>query len=469
MKHNFKKAASAFVAAAMVLGSVQSAFAGTYVVQKGDYLSKIAPKYKTTWQKLAEMNKLKNPNLIFPNQVLQVPDIEKTAKPVVKTEEPKKEEAKPEVKQKTVQLKKLDVTTMDSKTITPVFSPDVKEYSVTVQSDIYGVLLNAEAEEGAEITVTAAITPAAYGGKDKNEPLVIEKGDNGYIIPLTQTYEGYDSVFVQTATIDVVKGEEKATYTLKITRECDSDIYALFTQDKFRAKDGTEIEYNLYVPSDYDASKKYPVVFVLHGGGQRTQPTDMILKRYQMATVWAKDSEKGHNQCIVLAPQCATKDANENWTTLQKYRNGEADNAFGAMPKLNAAYNLLLKVMDEYSVDKNKVYMTGLSAGGFATYTLAIAHPETFAAIAPDAAGADPTKVSVLKDIPMWIFHAADDPTVKPDEYLYPTLEALDKAGVEYKSTIYKPGTVFGSSAHFSWVPMYATQEFRDWMFAQSK
>ena len=94
----------------------------------------------------------------------------------------------------------------------------------------------------------------------------------------------------------ILKGEEKATYTLKITRECDSDVYALFTQDKFKAKDGTEIEYNLYVPSDYDASKKYPVVFVLHGGGQRTQPTDMILKRYQMATVFAKDSEKGINQ-----------------------------------------------------------------------------------------------------------------------------------------------------------------------------
>ncbi len=65
--------------------------------------------------------------------------------------------------------------------------------------NIYGVLLNAEAEEGAEITVTAAITPAATAEKDKNEPLVIEKGDNGYIIPLTQTYEGYDSVFVQTS------------------------------------------------------------------------------------------------------------------------------------------------------------------------------------------------------------------------------------------------------------------------------
>ncbi len=54
--------------------------------------------------------------------------------------------------------------------------------------------------------------------------------------------------------------------------------------------------------------------------------------------------------------------------------------------------------MDEYSVDKNRVYMTGLSAGGFATYTLAIEHPETFAAIVPDAAGANPEKVSALKD-----------------------------------------------------------------------
>ena len=129
----------------------------------------------------------------------------------------------------------------------------------------------------------------------------------------------------------------------------------------------------------------------------------------------------------------------------------------------------VLKVMDEYSVDRSRVYMTGLSAGGFATYTLAIEHPEVFAAIAPDAAGADPAKVEALRGMPMWIFQAADDPTVKIVEYYNPTVEALKAAGLYYKSTLYAPGTVFGTSAHFSWVPMYANQEFRDWMFAQHK
>ena len=69
----------------------------------------------------------------------------------------------------------------------------------------------------------------------------------------------------------------------------------------------------------------------------------------------------------------------------------------------------------------------------------------------------------------MWIFQAADDPTVKIVEFYNPTIEALKNAGIYYKTTLYNPGTVFGTSAHFSWVPMYANTEFRDWMFAQHK
>ena len=62
------------------------------------------------------------------------------------------------------------------------------------------------------------------------------------------------------------------------------------------------------MPTNYDPDKEYPIVFALHGSGQRSQTTDMVLKRYQMATVWAKDSEAGINECIVLAPHCATAD-----------------------------------------------------------------------------------------------------------------------------------------------------------------
>ena len=196
----------------------------------------------------------------------------------------------------------------------------------------------------------------------------------------------------------------------------------------------------------------------------------MVLKRYQMATVWAKDSEAGINECIVLAPQCKVSDANtENWTTIHAYRSGAAANPYDTTKYLEGAYKLLQKIMTEYSVDKSRVYMTGLSAGGFASYTLAIEHPDVFAAIAPDAAGADPSKVGALKGIPMWIFQAADDPTVKIEEYYNPTIAALNAAGISYKTTLYDAGTVFGTSAHFSWVPMYADKQFRNWLFQQRK
>jgi len=71
--------------------------------------------------------------------------------------------------------------------------------------------------------------------------------------------------------------------------------------------------------------------------------------------------------------------------------------------------------------------------------------------------------------MPIWIFQAAGDPSVPTDQWYYPTIEALDAAGIEYNRTFYKAGAVFFPNAHFSWVPMYADEEFRDWLFEQHK
>jgi predicted peptidase len=71
--------------------------------------------------------------------------------------------------------------------------------------------------------------------------------------------------------------------------------------------------------------------------------------------------------------------------------------------------------------------------------------------------------------MPIWIFQAIDDPTVPVVDNYDPTVKALDAAGVKYKTSLYKKGEVFYPSAHFSWVPMYADEEFRDWLFEQSK
>ncbi len=337
--------------------------------------------------------------------------------------------------------------------ITPAFDPNVTNYTITVQSDIYGVRVAPSAPEGSTITVNG-------------EAL---EGEN-VVVSLPSGYEDYDKEVKQNIEIVVSKGDSTATYTVTVVRPDDNATYALFEEKEYVDEEtGVVMPYEIYVPSNYDASKKYPVVFALHGSGQRSQSLDMVLKRYQMATVWAKDSEAGVNECIVLAPQCASKDDSDNWTTLMTYRDGSHDNAFDMTDFSIAAYNLLEKTIGEYSVDTDRIYMTGLSAGGFATYSIAVEHPETFAALVPVCGGLRPEDASKLEGIPMWIFHAADDPTVNPDEYLYPTLKALDDAGVEYKSTIYPAGEVFSTSAHFSWDPAYANKEMRDWVFAQSK
>ena len=370
-------------------------------------------------------------------------------------------------------LKGLTVRDGTLKPIFDGFDPAKTEYAVTVQSDIYGVLIDPEVTLPAKVTVTADKDCFAFDGTENykaGDKIPYDFDLDGYVVQLGQAYEDYDSEFVQTATITVAEAGKETEYKVVITREDDTEVYKLFEEKEYTDAAGTTIPYELYIPSDYDEDVEYPVVFALHGSGQRTQPLDMVLKRYQMATVWAKDSEAGHNQCIVLAPQCTVEDeATENWTTLMASMAGEAEDSFAPMPQLNAAYDLLLEVLQEYSCDEDRVYMTGLSAGGWATFTLAEMYPETFAAIAPDASAANPEGVAALKDIPMWIFQAGGDPSVPTDKWYYPTIEALDEAGVEYNRTFYKNGDVFFPNAHFSWVPMYANEEFRDWMFAQTR
>ena len=442
MKKTVKRIMTAALSVIMVLSLAPAAMAGEYVVQKGDYLSKIAPKYNTTWHHLAEINALANPNLIFPNQVLKVPDLE-VQKPVA-----------PEVIDAVglVGLKVTDITLTNS--ITPAFSQDVTEYTMNVQSDIYGVKVFPVVSEGAVVTVNGEAVDGA----------------NGIVVPLMQTSEYYGVDYSLDIEILVTVDGETSAYNVSVVRENAADTYALFEEKVFTdAETGTDLPYLIYVPTDYDETKEYPVVFALHGSGQRGQTIDMVLKRYEMATIWAKDSEAGINECIVLAPHCATSVDTENWTTLMMYRDGLADDSFGLMDWSIAAYNLLEDVVEEYSVDTNKIYMTGLSAGGFATFSIAIEHPDTFAALLPICGGADPSKVEVLEGISMWILHSVDDPTVNVDEYLYPTTEALDAAGIDYKLTVYEAGEVFHPSAHFSWTPAYADEAVRNWLFAQSK
>ena len=282
MKTNLKKAAALVLASTMVLSVSQMALADTYTVVKGDCLWNIAKKYDTTWQTLADINKLANPNLIFPNQVLQLPEKE-TPAPVVETpvvetpvvETPATETPATETPAADpVYLTDLSVVSNVSTANALTFVPETTDYTVNVQSDIYGVKVTATAPEGATVTINGA---EAVSGE-------------GTVVKIADDYASYDVVVETPVEVVVTKDDASTTYKINVVRDCDTETYNLFQQLEYVDKEtGVTVPYCLYVPSNYDDTKEYPVVFALHGSGQRTQTVDMVLKRYQMATVWAKD------------------------------------------------------------------------------------------------------------------------------------------------------------------------------------
>ena len=152
-----------------------------------------------------------------------------------------------------------------------------------------------------------------------------------------------------------------------------------------------KMNYLLYLPKDYESSgdKKWPLVLFLHGAGERGDDLAMVKKNGPPKLV-----DKGKDfPFILVSPQAGGRGGPRGW-------NAETLNA------------LLDEVVAKHRVDKDRIYLTGLSMGGFGTWTLAAAHPEKFAAIAPICGGGNPRQAEKLKDLPIWIFHGAKDNTV---------------------------------------------------------
>jgi len=165
------------------------------------------------------------------------------------------------------------------------------------------------------------------------------------------------------------------------------------------------------------------------------------------------------------ADKALNRYGNIGWTSLMLYG---LEKPFEPQDQLVTAYNILQKVKGEYNIDRKRIYITGLSMGGFGTFSLAIAHPTEFAALVPICGGGDPAKLASISKIPIWIFHAQEDPVI-PVHMSRDSVKALEDAGGTPKYTEYPAGTYFFPSAHYSWVPAYANTEMRDWLFNQSR
>lgn len=227
-------------------------------------------------------------------------------------------------------------------------------------------------------------------------------------------------------------------------------------------KTGKELSYSLYIPDGYTPNKFYPLVVFLHGAGERGFNTQTHLKANRGAIVWAEESVQLQYPCFVLAPQCPQESA---WTELF------AGNPFKPSVYLEIVYDIISQLLEKYMIDKNRIYCTGLSMGGFGTWALAMSHPDIFSALVPICGGGDPSKAHLIKDISVWTFTAEDDPVVNV-EYVRKTVNALKELNARIKYTEYEKGVVsppLAPMAHFSWVPAYNNQRMIEWLFSQSR
>lgn len=214
-----------------------------------------------------------------------------------------------------------------------------------------------------------------------------------------------------------------------------------FIDKVFKNEDGTESPYVVYVPADYDGKKEVPVILFLHGAGETKGGTK---KPVEVGIGPAIKKREKTFPFLVVIPQ-------------SEKRTWQAASADG-----KRALAILEATTKEYKTDSNRTYLSGLSMGGFGTWSLAAATPEKWAAIVPVCGGGKPADAEKIKDIPTWNFHGDKDTAVKVD-LSREMIKALEKAGGKPKYTEY-PGV-----GHTSWDQAYGTDELYTWLLEQKK
>jgi len=196
--------------------------------------------------------------------------------------------------------------------------------------------------------------------------------------------------------------------------------------------------YLLYLPQGYDpqSSQRWPFILFLHGGGERGNDIEHV----RVQGLPKKLEHETDFPFIVVSPQCS---AAQWWSS----------------DALSAALD---EAVSTYNVDTDRIYLTGLSMGGYGTWDLAMTYPRKFAAIAPICGGGDVDRACTLKHLSIWVFHRAKD-TIVPVEYSEKLVAALQHCGGHVRFTVYP------DAGHDSWTATYANPELYSWLLEHKR
>lgn len=246
--------------------------------------------------------------------------------------------------------------------------------------------------------------------------------------------------------------------------ETSIDVARLYEERSIRVvEDGATIgfRYRLLRPERLGggtaSSARHPLVLFLHGAGERGSDN---LKQLKYLPTWlAEPAVRGRHPCFVLAPQCRE---DQRWVDVSWADGHSTPQAATPCLDLAAAIAALDDVVAHEAVDPDRIYLTGLSMGGFGTWDLAARMPGRFAAILPVCGGGDERTAARIAALPAWCFHGDADKAV-PVERSRIMVQAVRAAGGR---PIYSELAGVG---HDSWTPAYRNAFVLDWLFAQRR
>ena len=213
----------------------------------------------------------------------------------------------------------------------------------------------------------------------------------------------------------------------------------MYTKHKWNSDVHYNFSYVKYLPKDFDENKKYPLVFFLHGAGERGDDLDLAVKHGYMKHVREEGREYPF---IFIAPQCPKK----------KY--------WGCFTESLLAF--LDDICETLPIDRDRVYLTGLSMGGTGSWMLAMADPDRFAALAPICGTGIYWNTECLKNLPIYVYHGDADSLVPISESINMISSVNKKGGHAQIKILY-------GVAHSAWEQAYSDDSFLDWMLQQKR
>lgn len=238
----------------------------------------------------------------------------------------------------------------------------------------------------------------------------------------------------------------------------EADLESRFETMQYTDESGNILLYRLLKPKMVHVQHTYPVVLFLHGIGERGDDNKAQLK--WGVKNFATDENMEKYPCFVAAPQCPLDDF---WVSALRDLSHPYVMTENPTEAMGMALELVGALQEKFpQIDPKRIYVTGLSMGGFGTWDVVQRAPDLFAAAVPVCGGGDVAKAERIANIPIWAFHGAEDRMVIP-KWSRDMIEAIQIAGGNPKYTEY------AGIGHRSWIKAYSDPELFIWLFSQKK